>query len=349
MKILTSFISFQQWCSVHDIHAPAPTPEDEDDTDSSDRQGGLSSSSDLLPPASQGRRGNGGGLSRLAEFLYGADDDTPNQDASSEDEEEEEAPADGNASEEDDDEENEEEGGEAEEALSVVVDQTDGRRTVRIRSEAAARRSRQLLDAFIRRRLQQGDPRQPPRQQQQNSSSAAGPSFAPPPRRGATARDRGVVLFSPELSLAGGNWVYFGTPRAYRRGPDSRPSTSSPPPPHTPRRMHRNRPRLTHYLEEANTGKGYIKEQCFSPCGRVLCSPFGFGLRLLAFTPDCADLAQAPPVSDGAPARKLHEVGAVSAHCGHRDVVLSSSFEPGGYSIVTGCLGGRIVWHKPVL
>ena len=43
--------------------------------------------------------------------------------------------------------------------------------------------------------------------------------------------------------------------------------------------IHRNTPRLTHYLEESNTGPGFIKEVSFSPDGRILCSPFGFGVR----------------------------------------------------------------------
>ena len=32
-------------------------------------------------------------------------------------------------------------------------------------------------------------------------------------------------------------------------------------------------PRLTHFIEESNTGKGFIKEQCFSPCGRWVVFP----------------------------------------------------------------------------
>ena len=32
-------------------------------------------------------------------------------------------------------------------------------------------------------------------------------------------------------------------------------------------KIRKNIPRLTHYIEESNTGKGFIKEQSFSPCG----------------------------------------------------------------------------------
>ena len=33
-------------------------------------------------------------------------------------------------------------------------------------------------------------------------------------------------------------------------------------------KIHQNVSRLTHFIEEGNTGKGFIKEQCFSACGR---------------------------------------------------------------------------------
>ncbi len=63
---------------------------------------------------------------------------------------------------------------------------------------------------------------------------------------------------------------------------------------------------------------------------------------------DCCDLSDCP-CDPEAGARRLCEVGAVSGECGHRDVVLSSCFAPSGYTLVTGCLGGRVVWHQPVL
>ena len=40
-------------------------------------------------------------------------------------------------------------------------------------------------------------------------------------------------------------------------------------------RLHHNKPRLTHYLEESNQGRGFIKEICFSGDGRVIGSPYG--------------------------------------------------------------------------
>ena len=45
--------------------------------------------------------------------------------------------------------------------------------------------------------------------------------------------------------------------------------------------------KLTHYLQESNQGRGFIKEVSFSPDGRIIASPFAYGIRLLAFNSDC--------------------------------------------------------------
>ena len=112
----------------------------------------------------------------------------------------------------------------------------------------------------------------------------------------------------------------------------------------TDARLHMNTPRLTHYIEEANTGRGFIKEVSFGADGRVICSPFGFGYRILAFDDHLNDLSHCAPDPGEAP-RRLVEVGTVGA-C-HQQVVLSTSFAPNAFSLVTGCLKGRIVWHDP--
>ena len=52
-------------------------------------------------------------------------------------------------------------------------------------------------------------------------------------------------------------------------------------------RLHHNSQKLTHYLQESNQGRGFIKEVSFSPDGRIIASPFAYGIRLLAFNPDC--------------------------------------------------------------
>lgn len=108
-------------------------------------------------------------------------------------------------------------------------------------------------------------------------------------------------------------------------------------------KIHQNIPRLSHYIEEPNVGKGFIKELCFSSDGRVMCSPFSYGIRLLSFSQDCQEIStslpQGPPV-------KLYEV---SERICHDDYVVSSKFSPTHCLLVSGCLKGKIVWHQPYL
>merc|ERR1739844_300848 len=81
---------------------------------------------------------------------------------------------------------------------------------------------------------------------------------------------------------------------------------------------------------------------CFSPCGRLIASPFGFGVRLLGFNSQCQDLSSCVPEE---PVR-LYEVG---TKMGHQEVVLSSAFSPTHWLLATGCLSGSLVWHQPVI
>lgn len=106
-------------------------------------------------------------------------------------------------------------------------------------------------------------------------------------------------------------------------------------------RIQRNRCRLTHYIEEPNVGRGFIKEICFSNDGRLICSPFGFGLRLLAFGPNCEELCDVQPSRP----MQLHEL--TSRMC-HTSSVVASKFSPTHSFLVTGCLNGKIVFHQPV-
>ncbi|GLH12656.1 DDB1- and CUL4-associated factor 10 homolog [Gryllus bimaculatus] len=109
------------------------------------------------------------------------------------------------------------------------------------------------------------------------------------------------------------------------------------------RRIHQNIPRLTHYIEEPNVGKGFIKELCFSADGRLICSPFGYGVRLLAFSPECSELSICCP--DKAPV-PLYEL---ATNVCHSDIVVSTKFSPQHCLLVSGCLSGKIVWHQPVV
>ncbi|XP_062851176.1 DDB1- and CUL4-associated factor 10 isoform X2 [Trichomycterus rosablanca] len=98
--------------------------------------------------------------------------------------------------------------------------------------------------------------------------------------------------------------------------------------------------RLTHYIEEANVGRGYIKELCFSPDGRLICSPYGYGVRLLAFDERCAELEECVPVQTAV----LREVRSIYSHS---DVVLTSKFSPTHCQLASGCLSGRVALYQP--
>lgn len=105
-----------------------------------------------------------------------------------------------------------------------------------------------------------------------------------------------------------------------------------------------NRRRLLYYSAEPNKGKGFIKELCFSSDGRLICSPYGNGIRLLSFSPDCQELSYALP-SNGIPQR-LHEVlGNIEQHS---DIVVSTKFSPRAPICVSGCLRGEIFWYQPI-
>lgn len=107
--------------------------------------------------------------------------------------------------------------------------------------------------------------------------------------------------------------------------------------------IHQNIKRLTHFIEEPNVGRGFIKELCFSADGRLICSPFGYGVRLLAFSPDCAELSTCVPSK---PPVQLYEL---ATNVCHADIVVSTKFSPQHCLLVSGCLSGKIVWHQPVV
>uniref|UniRef100_H2ZXH7 DDB1- and CUL4-associated factor 10 n=1 Tax=Latimeria chalumnae TaxID=7897 RepID=H2ZXH7_LATCH len=98
--------------------------------------------------------------------------------------------------------------------------------------------------------------------------------------------------------------------------------------------------RLTHYIEEANVGRGYIKELCFSPDGRMVSSPHGYGIRLLGFDTQCSELVDCLPKE----ASCLQEIRSLYSHS---DVVLTTKFSPTHCQIASGCLSGRVSLYQP--
>ncbi|KAF5269718.1 hypothetical protein FQA39_LY08641 [Lamprigera yunnana] len=104
-----------------------------------------------------------------------------------------------------------------------------------------------------------------------------------------------------------------------------------------------NLPRLTHFIKEKSVGKGYIKELCFSSDGRMICSPYDSGVRLLAFNEQMQELCYCVPNQP----KELCTISEMSNY--HQDVVVSCKFSPKHYQMVSSCLSGHIVWYKPIL
>ncbi|XP_054254323.1 DDB1- and CUL4-associated factor 10 [Indicator indicator] len=98
--------------------------------------------------------------------------------------------------------------------------------------------------------------------------------------------------------------------------------------------------RLTHCIEEANVGRGYIKELCFSPDGRMISSPHGFGIRLLGFDGHCSELVDCLP-KEASPLKEIRSLYS------HNDVVLTTKFSPTHCQIASGCLSGRVSLYQP--
>ncbi|XP_040576260.1 DDB1- and CUL4-associated factor 10 homolog [Lepeophtheirus salmonis] len=143
-----------------------------------------------------------------------------------------------------------------------------------------------------------------------------------------------IFLISPD-----NNQIFLIGPSSLSSSSSSSSNTSMPKNP----RIHRNINRLTHYIEESNTGRGLIKEVSFSSDGRIICSPFGFGIRLLGFDSKCSELNRCLSTEQ----RQLTELGTVTGR--HDEVVLSTAFSPNQYLLVSGCLSGKISWYQPVL
>lgn len=102
-------------------------------------------------------------------------------------------------------------------------------------------------------------------------------------------------------------------------------------------------PRLLHYTQEPNRGRGWIKELCFSTDGRIVCSPLERGVRLLAFDSDFRELSDCVPASPPRPL--VHVLTNVS----HYNYVVSTKFSPTHFLLASGCLNGQVCFHQPVL
>lgn len=113
-------------------------------------------------------------------------------------------------------------------------------------------------------------------------------------------------------------------------------------------RIRKNSKKLMYYLPEANIGRGYIKEPSFSSDGRIMCSPYKEGIRLLGFGDNCP---QYPNSVTGVLAQKNNpQPLTVIKHITTQDsYVLSTKFSPREPLLVTGCRKGKVSWIYPCL
>lgn len=58
----------------------------------------------------------------------------------------------------------------------------------------------------------------------------------------------------------------------------------------TPSHLPKCYERLRNYAKEPRAGRGFIKELCWNDDGRLLASPFGHSIRLLAFNSECDEM-----------------------------------------------------------
>jgi len=115
---------------------------------------------------------------------------------------------------------------------------------------------------------------------------------------------------------------------------------------HSPLTVCRPCRRLTHYVDEPNVGRGYIKEISFGAGGRVIASPFGFGIRLLAFDSDCGEMCDSVSFEDE-PSKTPVQLHEVVANVSHGSIVVTTRFAPGSSMLVTGSLSGKVCFHQP--
>lgn len=172
------------------------------------------------------------------------------------------------------------------------------------------------------------------------SSSESASSYSPPPRSphhlsptSDSIHNSPVVIISARTLNRRAHATILAPNASYRQ---IQPETKYP------ARIYKNIDRLTHYCEEPNVGTGYIKELCFSPDGRIICSPFESGVRLLSFNQDVSEYEYV--VSDKP--QPLHELKRCSYH---NSLVVTSKFSPRNLLLASGCLEGEINFYQPIL
>ena len=97
-----------------------------------------------------------------------------------------------------------------------------------------------------------------------------------------------------------------------------------------------------------------LQELCFSSDGRLVCSPFGYGARLMSFNGACSDLRDIPSYSSSSSststwqpqiARPLHSVSTLASHS---NTVVCTKWSPTHCLFASACLNGKVVFYNPV-
>ena len=94
---------------------------------------------------------------------------------------------------------------------------------------------------------------------------------------------------------------------------------------------------LESYIEELNSTPGFIKELCYNNDGRLIFSPFGYGVRMLS-----ANTTENSPKKPS----KLQEQKLI---CSHKNTVLTTRCAPYFSMLASGCLDGQVVFYQPKL
>ena len=99
--------------------------------------------------------------------------------------------------------------------------------------------------------------------------------------------------------------------------------------------------RLLYYRPELNTDPEVIKEIHFNNDGRLLCSPHGFGYRILAFSSDVGEICDTQRLDFPSP---LVDVKTVFCH---QRAVTVAKFSPRQFLIASGSLDGTVRFSHP--
>lgn len=114
----------------------------------------------------------------------------------------------------------------------------------------------------------------------------------------------------------------------------------------TPPQIYMNVPRLMYHVPEPNTGHGYSKDPSFSRDGRLICSPYENGFRILSFDQNFNEICNTQSsIKQTGPQELVESLRLLP----HNNYVLSTKFSPTHELIASGCLGGRVVFTQPSL